>query len=314
MFTNLPGRDDDRAVLVRFCLPAGADGDAELLGAALFALGATGIEETLAEPDNSDCGDASTVLLAGFPNRSAARTAIENLPASWQALAVIDLPDDTWFDGWRAYAQPQRAGRRLVVRPPWVPLVVEPPVTDDDLILEIDPGRAFGSGAHPTTRLVLAELELLVGPRSRVLDLGCGSGVLAIAAALLGAAEVLAVDIDPAALGATRANQARNGVAFPVLDTLGPDPGGDRYDVVAANIGANTLIGLAPVLLRWGHTLVLSGFFADRAAEVAGAFARSGATTVRLVSAEDGWSALTLAAPADPQRPPARWVEPMGSE
>lgn len=305
MFSNLPDRDDDRAVLVRFALPAAATGDAELLGAALFALGATGIAEAGGASGDGKGGDddgqdgGGIVLLAGFPNRSAARSAIGDLPATWQTLAVVDLPDDTWFDGWRAYARAQRAGHRLVVRPPWVPLVVEPPVTDDDVVLEIDPGRAFGSGAHPTTRLVLAELEVLVGPGTRVLDLGCGSGVLAIASARMGAAEVLAVDIDPEAVVATRANQARNGVTFPVLDDLGPEPEGARYDIVAANIGANTLIGLAETLVRWGHTLVLSGFFTDRADEVADAFTRSGTTTTRLASDPDGWCALTVTSPAD---------------
>jgi len=104
-------------------------------------------------------------------------------------------------------------------------------------------------------------------------------------------------------VAATLANQGPNGVTFPVLDQLGPEPEGSRYDVVAANIGANTLIGLAPTLVRWGHTLVLSGFFTDRADEVAEAFTRSGATTIRLARDEDGWCAVTVEAPAG-HRPP----------
>jgi len=165
-------------------------------------------------------------------------------------------------------------------------------------VLAIDPGRSFGSGAHPTTRLVLAELEGLVTTGSRVVDLGCGSGVLAIAARLLGAGHVLAIDTDPAAVEATTANCRRNGVDVTVLaGSLPPDPHGGRYDVVAANIGANTLIGLAPRLLRWGGVLVLSGFFADRAGEVAEAYERLGATARNTVSDADGWTALTLLAP-----------------
>lgn len=297
MFTNLPERDDDRAVLVRIAL---ADTDAltvEVLSAELFELGATGIEE-----------QAGSALLVGFPNRAAAAVALDALAASPLAAsivttALVDVPDDTWFDGWRTYAKAQRAGRHLVVHPPWVPLQADPPIEHDlDLVLEIDPGRSFGSGAHPTTRLVLAELERRVGPHSRVLDLGCGSGVLGIAAARLGARQVLAVDIDPAALAATAANQARNGVSFEVRDELGDPPDGGAaapFDVVAANIGANTLLDLAPALVRWGEVLLLSGFFAGRADEVAAAYARCGAKLLnRSVEDVDGWAALTLSTSA----------------
>lgn len=295
VFINVPDRDDDRAVLLRIERPADADG--ELLSTLLFDLGATGIEERGTPP--------TEVLLAGFPNRSMAAEALARLPAECRLRALVDVPDDTWFDGWRAYARAQRAGRHLILHPPWVPLDIPP--GPDDVVLAIDPGRSFGSGAHPTTRLVLAELERLVGPGSSVLDLGCGSGVLSVAAVRLGAGRVVAVDHDPAALTATAANLERNAIpaaAVLVTDALPATPGhhdegapreGARFDVVAANIGANTLMALAPDVVRLGRRLVLSGFFAERAEEVLDAYRRFDATLSSTLAGElEGWVALTL--------------------
>ncbi len=300
VFTNLPDRDDTRTVLVRFSLATDAETDADQLSALLFELGATAIEELDDPADVTEL--AGRVLLAGFASPRAADVAISQLPDPCRSRALVLFPDDGWFDSWRPYAQAQRAGRHLIVHPPWLVLSVDPPAGPEDLVLEIDPGRAFGSGAHPTTRLVLAELERLIGPHTRVLDLGCGSGVLAIAAARLGAAEVLAVDIDPEALTATRENQVRNGVHFPVRKALGAPPQRPRFDVIAANIGANTLIDLAPTLTQWGHTLVLSGFFLERGPEVAAVFARYGALNCEVLSGEDGWTALTMTSDAKQAR------------
>ena len=324
--SNSSGVHDDRAVLVRLDVPAatrppgppasaGAEATgqgqqaghgqgAAVLAALLFELGATGIEER----DGPEPG--SQLLLAGFPNRAAADAALARLDlelgtvagtvAGAVAGAVVEVPPDTWFDGWRAYARVHRAGKRLVIHPPWVPLhQVEDGRGDrpGDLVLAIDPGRAFGSGAHPTTRLVLAELERLVTPVTRMLDLGCGSGVLAIAAARLGAAAVLAVDHDPLALAATRANQVRNQVRFPVTDALPEAEAEPRFELLAANIGANVLIHLAPRLVALGRVLVLSGFFDARQDEVLSAYEDSGAELARIsTTAGDGWVALTVTA------------------
>ena len=307
----------DRAVLVRLDVPAatsppgqqaGQGHGAAVLAALLFELGATGIEER----DGPEPG--SQRLLAGFPNRAAADAALARLDlelgsvvgpatgavASAVATALVEVPADTWFDGWRSYARVHRAGKRLVIHPPWVPLhQVEDNLGDrpGDLILAIDPGRAFGSGAHPTTRLVLAEIERLVTPVTRMLDLGCGSGVLAIAAARLGAASVLAVDHDPLALAVTRANQVRNQVRFPVTDALPEAETEPRFELLAGNIGANVLIQLAPRLVALGRVLILSGFFDARQDEVLSAYEDSGAKLVRAcTAAEGGWVALTVTA------------------
>jgi ribosomal protein L11 methyltransferase len=272
MFTNLDDPDDDRAVLVRLAV----DGDgAELVAEELFRHGATGIEERDGE------------LLAGFGNRAAAREALDALAVlsgRERARALVEVPDDTWFDGWRAYARAHRAGRRLLVRPTWVPV----DVVDDLVVVDIDPGRAFGSGAHPTTILVLAALEQAIAAgATSVLDVGSGSGVLSVAAGLLGAGRIVAVDIDAGALEATAANLGRNRVDAEVRADL---PAG-RFDVVAANIGARTLIELAPGLVALGARLLLAGFLSERTDEVLAAY--PGSRGVRRTE-RDGWTCLDL--------------------
>jgi ribosomal protein L11 methyltransferase len=172
-----------------------------------------------------------------------------------------------------------------VIHPAWTD---PPPVEPGDLVVEIDPGRVFGHGGHPTTRLLLEDLaERLVGGE-RVLDVGCGSGVLSVAAALLGAGEVVGIDIDPDAVTVTHENAARNGVEVTVSTTPLHEIDG-RYDLVLANIGADVLIDLAPELQRVGGTLLLSGVLAERAGEVAASYA--GTATVREL---DGWVAIVV--------------------
>jgi ribosomal protein L11 methyltransferase len=162
------------------------------------------------------------------------------------------------------------------------------------VVLALDPGMAFGTGLHPTTRLCLAALEslaereVLAGTAggglaahpARVLDVGCGSGILSIAAARLGAGEVVAVDVDPIAVEATTANARRNRLARVVRAREGSAPSGEGpFDVVLANLIASLLIGLAGGLLedlRPGGTLVASGIFENREAEVVAAFRARG--------------------------------------
>jgi ribosomal protein L11 methyltransferase len=273
MFTNLDEVDDDRAVLVR--LSTGPQ-RLELVADLLFRHGATSIEERPGE------------LLAGFGNRAAAHAALAELSAEERTQALVEVPDDTWFDGWKAYARPQPAGRRLLVRPTWVPFAAPA----DLVVVDIDPGRAFGSGAHPTTLLVLEALERAVADGAdAVLDVGSGSGVLTVAAGLLGATRLVAVDIDAAAREATTANLARNGVAAEVRSEL-PGP---RFDLVLANIGGRTLIELAPVLQPLGASLVLAGFLAERADEVRTAY---GHAVESSREDRDGWACLTLRMPS----------------
>ena len=208
---------------------------------------------------------------------------------------VIDEAD--WADAWKAYFPVMRIGRRLVIRPTWR----HHAPASDDVVVALDPGMAFGTGLHPTTRLCLATLEPLAGDGrlggARVLDVGCGSGILAIAALKLGAAEALGVDTDPIAIEATVDNARRNDLDGRLVAREGSLPtGAGRFDVVLANLVAGVLISLAPSLrdeLRSHGTLLASGIFSDREAEVVEAF-----TAARLEvsqrTAEGDWVALEL--------------------
>jgi len=200
-----------------------------------------------------------------------------------------------WADAWKAFFPVMRVGRRLVIRPTWRRHRAAP----DDVVIALDPGMAFGTGLHPTTRLCLAGLESLadrgVVAGARVLDVGCGSGILAIAAVRLGAASALGVDTDPIAIEATGANARRNRLGRRVRAREGSLPSGaPAFDVVLANLIAGVLVPLAGALrdeLRPSGTLLASGIFVDREAEVRSAFESAG-LRVGERSAEGDWVAL----------------------
>ena len=200
-----------------------------------------------------------------------------------------------WAEAWKAYFPVMRIGRRLVIRPTWRRHRGSP----GDVVLALDPGMAFGTGLHPTTRLCLAAVESLadrgVVDGARVLDVGCGSGILAIAAVKLGAASAFGVDTDPIAIEATAANARRNAVFRRVRARDGSLPSGEReFDVVLANLIAGLLVPLAPALhgeLRPGGTLVASGIFVDREPDVRAAFEAAG-LSVTDRSEEGDWVAL----------------------
>lgn len=217
-------------------------------------------------------------------------------------LAARIVREDDWAHAWRAHFPVLRVGERIVIRPSWRRHRRRP----GDVVVALDPGMAFGTGLHPTTRLCLALLERIAdggalatgdpgGGAARVLDVGCGSGILAIAAALLGAGSVLGVDVDPIAVEATAANVRRNRLARRVRARDGSAPSGEGpFDVVLANLVASLLVRLAPGLaadLRPGGTLVASGIFADREEEVRAALAAAGLEVTGGL-AEGDWRAL----------------------
>lgn len=180
------------------------------------------------------------------------------------------LADQVWERTWLEHFRPLRFGQRL-----WVCPSDSVPPDDDAVILRLDPGLAFGTGTHPTTALCLEWLDSAPLTGKKVIDYGCGSGILAVAAAKMGAAEVRAVDIDPQALTATRANAERNGVS-PYIHTSMPDQFSRHpADLVIANILAGPLQELAPVLtdlLKPGGELVLSGLLTEQASDVQNAY------------------------------------------
>lgn len=258
--------------------------DVDLVAGLLWGTGITALVEEAADLD------AFVVLRCDLPSGGldAVRAAAGPFARDIALVAVED-----GLDAWREHAAVVRVGRRLVVHPPWVPLGE---VRPDEVVVELEPGRAWGHGAHPTTQLCLAEVERLVdagGVRS-VLDVGSGSGSLAVAAAMLDADVVVACDVDPAAVAATRATAERNGVGERVEVHPGLDQVDGRFDLVVANIGAATLVELAPALLRRlspAGALVVSGLLDPPPAEVAAAY------RPLAVDRDDrlaGWAALTL--------------------
>jgi ribosomal protein L11 methyltransferase len=202
-------------------------------------------------------------------------------------FALGRVEDEDWVRRSEEQFAPIRAGARLWVVPTWH-ACPDPAAVN----IRLDPGRAFGTGAHPSTRLVLGWLERAIAGGERLLDYGCGSGILAIAGARLGARAVTAVDIDPQAREAAAANARANGVALEVRspEELPAPAAAACYDVVVANILAAPLVALAPELAartRGGGRVALSGILAGQAAEVAAAYARD--FDVSVAAGEEGW-------------------------
>jgi ribosomal protein L11 methyltransferase len=274
------------AVTVRVRLPSAADVD--LAADALWRAGAVAIEEREASE--------GLVLIAGVAAGGDTEPLLAAVAGRWPAeLVPVDL--DAALDAWRDHARLVEVGDRLVVRPPWAR---PSPRASGRIELVIDPGRAFGSGAHPSTRLALAALERSLVGDARVLDAGCGSGVLAIAALRLGGSRATGIDVDPAALDATRRNAERNGVldrlsvsdasVDHVAATRGP------FELVLANMLLPQLVALAGPLraaLAPGATLVLSGVLTEQRRPLLAAYAPLEPAAEQ---ADEGWLAVTFPA------------------
>jgi ribosomal protein L11 methyltransferase len=257
---------------------------AEAMSEALLEAGA----ESVALDPTEDGATARVCLTALV----AAGADAARLVAAAARAAALPLPDyrsgrvedQDWVQRSRAQFGPIRVTEALWIVPSWH----EPP-DPSATVVRLDPGLAFGTGSHPSTRLILNFLEKNIRTGERVLDYGCGSGILAITAVMLGAADVAAVDIDPQALATTQENASANGVS---LRVMAPDalPAG-TYDVVLANILAGPLIALEPQLAartRAGGRALLSGILESQAAEVTAAYARDFETSVQ--ATEEGWA------------------------
>jgi len=288
------------------CLSLVAEVDAaaaEPLADALLARGATSVaiedaaagtpaEEAIFEP-NADPSvrwmraRLHALLPAGIDAAALLRTAAAQIGLpSPPAFALEPIAADDWVRHAQSQFEPIRISDRIWVVPSW-----HAPPDPAAINLLLDPGLAFGTGSHPTTRACLRWLEQRVAPAARVLDYGCGSGILAIAAAKLGAGETFGVDIDPDALVAAHANAVRNRVAIRFLDA--GIPLALTADLVVANILANPLKLLAPLLAtrcRHAGRIALAGILESQAEDVAAAYAPWFEVTEW--NREEGWIAL----------------------
>lgn len=238
-----------------------------------------------ASPDSARIRRSLRLALAMAPLQS---------PPRWRR--VRRLREQSWRDSWKKHFGVQRIGRSLIVKPSWV----EYKLKGSETVIQIDPGMAFGTGQHPTTAMCLSALEELVRDGVSLLDLGCGSGILAIAAAKLGATQVVALDTDPLAVKAATENAAANSVGYMIevcertLDVDAPS-----FDMIVANISSLTLQRLAPALaiaLNPRGTLVASGFLDDAVIELSTAFVNAGMLVERVI--QDGvWRAIIARKP-----------------
>jgi ribosomal protein L11 methyltransferase len=280
-----------------------AGAEADRMADALLAAGALAVEladadagTALEQPAFGEPGEAiaawqrtrvSALLRADTDAQALLASACAAAGAHYPVmLETALLEDQDWVRVTRDQFKPIAISKRLWIVPTW-----ERVRNPSAINLRLDPGVAFGTGSHPTTRLCLQWLDEHLARGAEVLDYGCGSGILAIAALHLGAARAVGIDIDPQALIAARANAMQNGVAAQFLE-----PGAEidaGYHVVLANILANPLVSLAPLLaartLAGGH-VVLSGILQDQAAEVASVYATWYEMTQPLV--DEGWALL----------------------
>ena len=265
--------------MIRLAIRAPA-ADAELVLAALLELAPAGVEQV----DGADSVEFAVYGAPGeLPELDEGEAEVGGIRVT---VSGEEVPDD-WAERWKRFHSPILVVDRLYVRPPWEEAPIRPGVID----LKIDPGRAFGTGAHATTRLCLELLAGLDGKGS-FCDLGCGSGVLAIAAAKLGYGPVEAVDSDRLAVDATNLNARDNGVALDIvrranLREEAPPPA----ETIAANLMRPLLLQVAKLIDHRPGALILSGLLADEADEVAAAFAPL--QEQRRLS-DRGWTALLL--------------------
>ena len=211
-------------------------------------------------------------------------------------LSVVGVNEEDWANSWKAFYKTTRIGKRMVIVPMWEEYDPKP----DDVVVKMDPGMAFGTGTHETTRLVIGLLEDYVKPGCRMLDVGCGSGILAICASKLGAGICRAYDIDPVAVRVAKENVEASGqtniscAQSDLLKQVDLSDGG--YDVITANIVSDIIIRMAPdvgAYMNDGAVLLASGIISERADEVTSALESCGLRVTKRYT-DNGWCALAV--------------------
>lgn len=210
------------------------------------------------------------------------------------AISCSEIQDEDWSETWKQYFHTEKVGGLIVIKPTWEAYEASP----DDIVIELDPGEAFGTGTHPTTSMCIRELEELVRGGMKVFDVGTGSGILSIAAAKLGATDITAVDYDATAVKVAEANIRQNQVESVIRtgrsDLLKQVDG--KADLVIANIIADIIIRLFDELeehLNPGGTLLASGIISDRIADVTASALEHGFTIDKVMEAK-GWAAMVI--------------------
>jgi len=267
--------------------------DVDVLVGRLTMLGAEGIEErdqtTLARG-----GSLGATLIASFPDEASREAALDALGGEF-SVRRDEVVGDAWRDAWKEHWRPTRITPRVVIVPSWVPYDPEP----GDLVLALDPGRAFGTGQHPSTALAARAIERRIdaGERATLLDLGCGSGILSFVALMEGIPRAVACDIDDESIVAAR----ENALALDLIDRVDLRVGGfdvvpETSALVVANIEATVLVPHAAAVaarVAPGGALILSGILVEQRDEVVRAYAPLGFTLER-ADVEGQWVAPEL--------------------
>ena len=210
------------------------------------------------------------------------------------ALSFADVNEEDWSTAWKKYYHPTKIGERLVIVPCWEEYKTAP----NEVRVTLDPGMAFGTGTHETTRLCMRLLDKIVKPENTVLDIGTGSGILAITALLLGAKSAVGVDIDSVAVRVAQENADLNGVGDKITLLCGDltEHVSGTYDIICANIVADVILRLSSVVTQFMHkdsVLLVSGIIEERCEEIKQALTEQG-LTVHEVLTENGWAAIRL--------------------
>jgi ribosomal protein L11 methyltransferase len=277
----------------------GAEAAAALLNE--FVSGGAVIEETITPEAGESLNPARAFIVRAFFSSDAAEALEHARNGLWhlaqlRAMSepqVRELAEEDWTEAWKKHYTILHLGKHIVVKPSWLEYAPAP----DDVIVELDPGMAFGTGLHPTTRMCLVFLEDRVTRGSRVLDVGTGSGILSIAAAKLGAGEVLALDLDPVAVDTAGRNVAANHAEYVVRvlrGSLEADTGRNHFDLICINILAEVISDLALALaavLRPGGVIIASGILDFKSDDVVEALKASGIVVSEKMQEED-WVAI----------------------